>query len=164
MVQARHSLGTRVHVALRHADLDRELAAGTSPTASPDHELRARQLLGHRVRRELACDIDSVLARAEHPPHWHSALLPVQAAAVRAARPELVTLRDALLDESRASYRAVALAVLLLHDPHGPIYVPGESSVAELAGAANVAFDADSPPSAGTARAAAAPTSNISTP
>ena len=88
----------------------------------------------------------------------------MQPAAVQAARPELLRLRDALLDESRASYRAVALAVLLLHDLVGPIYVPGESSVAELARAANVAFDSDTPPSADTARAAAAPTSNISTP
>jgi hypothetical protein len=164
MVKARHTFSARVHVALHHAELDRDLAAGISPTVSADHELRARQLLGHRVRRELACDVDSVLARADHPPHWRSTTLPVQTAAVQAARPELLRLRDALLDESRSSCRAVALAVLLLHDVRGPIYVPGESSVVALARAANVAFDADAPPSAGTARAAAAPRSNISTP
>jgi hypothetical protein len=115
-------LGVRSHVALHHAELDRDLADGVPTTTSPAHAERARQLLGRHVRRELAGCIDGVLARAEHPPHWHSTALPIESAVVRAARSDLEQLRDALLGEGCRSTRGVALASVLLHDDHSPLY------------------------------------------
>jgi hypothetical protein len=140
--------GVRLHTALHHDELDRDLATGVSPETSRDHELRAQQLLSHRVREQLAYDIDAILARAEHPPHWHSPVLPVQEAAVKAARTELLRLREALVDDARRSCRGVAMANLLLNDLDGPVYGPGDSSVTALAHAANAAFDADASSSA----------------
>jgi hypothetical protein len=145
----RASLGTRSHVAWHQLELDRELAAGTSPQTSPDHEVRARQLLGRHVRRELAGCVESVLSRAEHRPHWHSAALPIQAAAVQSARAELERLHDALLDDACDSCRGVALASVLLHDGHSPIYAPGATTVSALARAATDALRADAAQPAG---------------
>jgi hypothetical protein len=123
-------------------ELDRELAAGTSPAASPEHRTRARQLLSVHVRRELAGCVERVLARSARPPHWHSTALPIQAAAVQAGRPELERLRAALLDDHCSSCRGVALASLLLHDDHSPVYLAGTgTSVTALARAAVVALE-----------------------
>jgi hypothetical protein len=113
--------GVRSHVALHRAELDRELADGVPAATSPAHAERARQLMRRHVRCALAGSIDGVLARAEHPPHWHSSALPIEAAAVLAARPELERLRAALLTEDCRSTRGVALASVLLHDDHSPV-------------------------------------------
>jgi hypothetical protein len=123
-------MGTLIHSALtlrmevlRHQDdLDRELAAGTPPTASPQHELRARQLRSAHKRRELARAVDSVLHRGQHPPHWHSAALPMQAEAVRDAQVELEQLRSVLLSPGEVPSQGLALASLLLHGPDIPIH------------------------------------------
>jgi hypothetical protein len=128
-------------VLVHQLDLDRQLAAGTSRDASPALALRADQLLGTHVRHELAACIESVMARCEHPPHWHSAALPIQAAAVRAAGPDLERVRQALLDETTNGPAGVALASLLLHDEHSPVYAAGASTtVTELARAALAAL------------------------
>jgi hypothetical protein len=138
---ARVGLGVRSHVALHHAELDRDLAAGVNPASSPEHTVRARQLTGTHVRRELADCIDGVIARAEHPPHWHSTVLPIQAAAVHAACPDLEELRDALLDDSRSDCHGVALAAVLLHDHSGPLYTDAaDTTVTALARAATTAL------------------------
>jgi hypothetical protein len=136
-------LAVRSHVALHHAELDRDLAAGVAPGTSPEHTERARQLVGRHVRRELAGCIDGVLARVAHPPHWHSAALPIQAAAVQAARPELLALRDALLGDRCDSFRGVALAALLLHGETSPVYSPfAEPTVSAMARSATDALTA----------------------
>lgn len=142
-------LGVRSHVALHHAELDRELARGVPAATSPAHAERARQLMGRHVRRELASCIDGVLARAEHPPHWHSTALPIEAAAVLAARTDLERLRAALLAEDCRSALGVALASVLLHDDHSPLYTAfagtsvnalAQSATAALAGEHNDAL------------------------
>lgn len=140
---AHASLGVRSHVALHHAELDRDLADGVPATSSAAHAERSRQLCGRHVRRELAGCIDGVLARAEHPPHWHSTALPIEAAAVRAARPELEALRDALVSDAGCSGRGVAQASVLLHDERSPVYtVLADVTVAEAARAARAALAA----------------------
>lgn len=141
---AHGGLAVRSHVVLHHAELDRDLAAGIPPQTSPEHACRAGRLLGRHVRLGLAGCIDGVIARAEHPPHWHSTALPIEAAAVRAARTELERLREALLNDSCRSVRGVARAALLLHDEHSPIHTPfADSTVAEAARAATEALAAD---------------------
>jgi hypothetical protein len=133
-------LAVRSNVALHHADLDRDLAAGVAPQSTPEHSVRLRQLLGRHVRRGLAGCIDSILARAEHPPHWHSTALPIQTAAVVAARGELEGLRDALLSDAGCSCRGVAQASVLLHDEGSPVYTAfADVTVADAATAARAA-------------------------
>jgi len=126
------SLAVRSHVAWHQLELDRDFAAGADTAASPEHEVRANQLLGRHVRRELAGCLDSVLDRADHRPHWHSTALPIQVAAVHAARDELKRLRDALLDDPCRSVRGVALASVLLHDDRSPVYATGEGSLSAV--------------------------------
>ena len=141
---AHATLGVRSHVALHHAGLDRDLAEGMPPTSSPAHAERSRQLCGRHVRRELAGCIDGILARAEHPPHWHSPALPLEAAGVRAARAELEALRDALLSDAGCACRGVAQASVLLHGEGSPVYtVFADVTVAEAASAARAALAAD---------------------
>jgi hypothetical protein len=136
-------LAVRSHVALHHAELDRDLADGVAPATSPQHTERARQLLGRHVRRELSGCIDGVLARAERPPHWHSTALPIQAAAVQAAKPELLALRDALLDDGCASSHGVAMASVLLHGEASPVFTPlADATVGAMARAATAAITA----------------------
>jgi hypothetical protein len=136
-------LGVRSHVALHHAELDRDLADGVPAATSAAHLERARQLLGRHVRQGLAGCIDGVLVRAEHPPHWHSTALPIEAAAVLDARTELGHLRAALLDEDCRSARGVALASVLLHDDHSPLYTPfADTTVSALARSATATITA----------------------
>jgi hypothetical protein len=137
-------LTVRSHVALHHAELDRDLAAGVAPQSSAEHTVRARQLLGRHVRRELAGCIDGVLARAEHPPHWHSTALPIEAAAVRAARDELERLRQALLEDAAcASPRGVAQASVLLRDETSPVHSAfADMTIADMARTATAALTA----------------------
>jgi MoxR-like ATPase len=133
-------LGVRSHVALHHAELDRDLAAGVPAAASPAHAERARQLMGRHLRRELAGRIDGVVARAEHPPHWHSTALPIEAAAVLAARNDLDRLRAELLTEHCAA-RGVALASVLLYDDRSPLFTASaDATVGALAQSATAAL------------------------
>jgi hypothetical protein len=124
-------------------ELDRELADGADPARSPALQARAHQLAGAHFRRELVAHIDGVLAKAEHPPHWHSVSLPVQAAEVHAARQPLQHLRAALLDPSTPCIQGVALAACLVNDPSGPLYQrQGGAAITRLAEEATAAMTA----------------------
>jgi hypothetical protein len=121
---------------LHQFELDRALAAGADPSASPALSTRAHQLQSPHVRRELLAQLDSALARAEHPPHWHTPSLPVLAAEIRAAKADLEALRALLDGPAACAVRGIALASCLINDPTGPLYHPGETTIAELAQAA----------------------------
>jgi hypothetical protein len=134
-------LGVRSHVALHHSELDRQLAEGVPAATSPAHAERARQLLGRHVRRELAGCIDGVLTRAQHPPHWHSTALPIETAAMLAARTDLERLGAALLADDCRSARGVALVSVLLHDDHSPVFTAfSDTTVSALAQSATTAL------------------------
>lgn len=135
------ALGLRARVWRHQSELDRDLAGGAPPDRSPEHEARARQLLSQRCRRELVAELDTALAKAQHPPAWHSASLPVQTAAVRDARTELGSLRQALLEREPLALRGAALASCLLSDPQSALYRarPGPT-VAQFASAATAAL------------------------
>lgn len=135
------ALGLRARVWRRQFELDRDLAAGARPDQSPEHRERARQLLTPRCRRLLLAELDTALAKAERPPSWHSASLPVAAVAVLDARAELGALRQALLGSVGPSVRGAAIASCLLIDPESPVrHACSGPSVAELATAAADAF------------------------
>jgi hypothetical protein len=139
------ALGLRARVWRRQFELDRDLAAGTLPGCSPEHAARARQLVSHRCRLELVAEIDAAFAKAEHPPPWHSASLPVQTAAVLEASAELGSLRRALMETAPQTVRGAALASCLLNDHGGPLYhACAGPTVAQLACAAAAALAGDS--------------------
>jgi hypothetical protein len=103
-------------------ELDRQLADGVDPASSPPLQTRARQLQAIHCRQHLAAQIDAALAKAEHPPHWHSARVPVRAVDVRAARDALAALRQALIASEAPCVRGLALASCLVNDSQGPLY------------------------------------------
>jgi hypothetical protein len=134
------ALGTRVRAWCHQFELDRDLAAGADPSRAPHLQARADQLTSTHFRRELIAQLDGALAKADRPPHWHSASLPVQSEQVRAAEPSLRALRHALQGAS-VCVQGAALAACLLNDPNGPLYHPhADSSIADLADAATAAL------------------------
>lgn len=109
-----------------------------------------------RFRRELVAHLECVQARAEHPPHWHSATLPVCAADIRTAKPALDLLAAALTADPAPAVRGVALAACLINDPHGPLYqAAAGADISALAGDANAQLGSATGDAAGaTARSA----------
>jgi hypothetical protein len=141
------SLGTRARAWCRQFELDRELADGADPSRSPDLQARAEQLTSAHFRRELIAQLDGALAKADHPPHWHSASLPVQSEHVRAAQGPLRALRRALQSSSTGCVQGAALAACLLNDPNGPLYrARAGGSIADLANAATAVIGSATEP------------------
>ena len=135
------SLSGRAWMWVHQFELDRELAEGADPTSSPALQARARRLQGTHFRHGLVAQIDVALVKAEHPPHWHSATLPIRALEVRAAREALLGLRQALEVPGALCAQGVALAACLLNDPCGPLYHPcGGGDIAQLADVATSAL------------------------
>jgi len=128
------SLGSRARAWFHQFELDRQLADGADPASSPALQARAHQLLSTHFRRELVAQLDGVLAKVEHPPHWHSVSLPVSSLEVRAAWQALEALRRALQDPAVPSVQGVALAACLINDPGGPLYQrQHDNPIADLA-------------------------------
>jgi hypothetical protein len=126
---------------LHQFDLDRELADGADPAGTPALQARARQLLSTHFRRELVAQLDGVLAKVGHPPHWHSASLSIRSGEVGGAREELSALRRALVDVAEPPVRGVALAACLINDPDGPLYRSHDGwAISQLARAATAAL------------------------
>jgi hypothetical protein len=136
------SLGSRAWAWVHQFKLDRELADGADPGRSPALQARAHQLVGTHFRRELVAQLDAVLDKAEHPPHWHSVSLPVRALEVRAAHNALAALRQALKDPGAPCVRGVALAACLINDPDGPLYHQTGADIAQLADVATASLTA----------------------
>lgn len=146
--------GSRTWVWLHQFDLDRKLANGDDPSSSRALQVRAHELLSPRFRAELIAELDCAVAKAEHPPHWHSARLPVRAPQVKAARVDLDALRQALNNQYTTSVRGLALAACLINDPTGPLYHSHPDTITELAQSAVQYMTALDP------RPAAAPSSD----
>lgn len=135
------SLTARAWVWLHQFELDRQLADGADPAGSAALAARSRAIVSRRFRSELVAHLESVLAKAEHPPHWHSASLPVCAHQVLAAREPLGELARALQSDGDAAVRGVALAACLINDPRGPLYHRGVGDeISVLAQAATAAL------------------------
>ena len=116
------SLGPRLWAWCHQLELDRQLAAGADPAGSPELQARAHQLGTPHFRRGLLAQVDSALAKADHPPHWHSVSLAVQAQEVRIARESRRALRQVLAYPIVPHVRGLALAACLLNDPDGPLH------------------------------------------
>lgn len=141
------SLTSHLTVWVHQFELDRSLADGADPASSPDLKMRAEVLVSRRCRRRLVAELDSVRARAAHPPHWHSATLPVCAGSVLAAADALERLGRALQACDDPPVRGVALASCLINDPDGPLYCRATShTIAALAGEATAVLSLASTP------------------
>jgi hypothetical protein len=116
------SMRLRAKVWLHQLELDRELAGGADFHGSPELEVRAGQLRSSHFRRHLVANLDAALAKAAHPPHWHSGAMPVCSREIIDARAALEALREALLCEHALSVCGLARASCLIDDPEGPLY------------------------------------------
>jgi hypothetical protein len=138
------SLSARAWAWMHQLELDGDLAGGVDPASSPALLTRARQLQAIHCRQHLVAQIDAAMAKAEHPPHWHSARIPVRAVDVRAARDALGALRRALTTCETPCVRGLALASCLLNDFQGPLYRScARGDVAQLADEATGVLAAD---------------------
>jgi hypothetical protein len=121
-----------VRVWLRRGSLDRSLAAGADPAASPELSRRARRLTSRRVRAGLAASIRNVVDAAETPGRGYSAVVPIQRQAILAQR-ELLLELAADLESGDLKPRGVALAERLLIDGDSPLYVEGPEAALRAA-------------------------------
>lgn len=131
----------RLRVWAKRTRLDRALAGGTPPNASPELELRAAQLSRAATRRAIAAMLSNVLDAAEEPPSPAERQVPGQAvnrSAIAHARDELTTLIAGLRDDDApASVQGIAQAHLLAVDSGGPLY--GMAPPSELIAAVELA-------------------------
>jgi len=111
---------TRARAHLSHAALDRALADGTDPSASPLLAARAAQLAAPRERRRIAQGLERAAASADGP-RGRVKVLPARRA-IRANRAELMALADELRGGAPAYVRGLASVRLVLGDGAGPAY------------------------------------------
>lgn len=112
-------------VRVNRSRLDAELAAGRSPEISPQHGVRARQLVAPRNRDALARGWEHLLLSAGAPARGISGRVPIQRTRIRQAAPEIRALASALRASGPVPVRGVAIAYSLLTDGcSSPIYDP----------------------------------------
>jgi hypothetical protein len=116
------SMRLRAKVWLHQLELDRELASGADEHGSAELAARADQLRSVHFRRHLVANLDAALAKAAHPPHWHSGALPVCSREIMDARTALEALRETLIGAQAPSVCGLAQASCLIDDPEGPLY------------------------------------------
>jgi hypothetical protein len=120
----------RVRLALiaswRSAELDGQLAAGTSPGASALLAIRAERLITRRYRARVAAGLARAVRDAEATTHGFSAAIRTDRREVIAARTVLATLERRLRATEPVSAQGVALLESLLTDGGSPLYRPTE--------------------------------------
>jgi len=114
-----------VRVWLRKGSLDRSLAAGADPAASPELSRRARQLTSRRRRAALAASIRNLLDAAERRPRGFTAVVPIQRGRILGERQLLLQLAEDLESQDELKPSGIALVERLLIDGGSPVYVDG---------------------------------------
>ena len=124
------SVWRRLRLALiagwRAGELDRQLAAGASPSADALLAIRARRLTGRRHRARVAAGLARTVRDAEATTRGFSAAVRPDRREVIAARTVLATLERRLHGPEQVSARGVALLESLLTDGTSPLYRPAE--------------------------------------
>jgi hypothetical protein len=118
---------------LRRSTLDRRLAAGEPPWASPELSRRAAELTAPGERRALADQIDALVDEVIAPPRPRGAAAPVDRDGVRACLQLFVELADDLRRAERIQPQGVALLRVLLRDGGSALYSPGASRALQIA-------------------------------
>jgi hypothetical protein len=116
----------RARVRLHRYSLDRKLACGDDPCASPKLARRAKELCQRDLRDRLAAELDQVVHAAGAPPLWFTPAVRLDRSCIDACRPLLLELAEALRSDGAVYAQGVALARLLLLDGCSPIYAPSE--------------------------------------
>jgi hypothetical protein len=127
-------LRLRVRVSLYRRRLDRQIAEGRDPAASPDRALRARQLTNTAARRRLARSLRRVVADADPSRGLPlGSALPVCRAAIFGRGEGLLGLAEALERSGPVNPCGVARTLALITDGAGPLYNPAaQRSLGEL--------------------------------
>jgi hypothetical protein len=115
------SRAARVIARLRHASLDRELAAGADPASSPQLAARAARLAMTRERTHLAEGVERLLSATQGPQRRWWAVAEREPVVANAA--ELSDLAALLRSSTPLYARGVAIVNQLLTDGTGPAYV-----------------------------------------
>jgi hypothetical protein len=119
------SLIQPARVWLRRGSLDRRLAAGADPQASPELARRARQINSRRFRAGLAASIRNLLDAAEEPRRAFTSAVPVRRYAILGERELLLELAAELESGEDLRPRGIALVERLVTDGSSPIYAEG---------------------------------------
>jgi len=115
----------------RAAQLDRELATGTSPEACASLAARAMWLTSMQVRRSLATSVQRILVAAGQPPAvlpsqtvtaHHLPRVPVCRVRISQSADQLAELAGHLARPGPVPVQGVAMASRLLADGAGPLY------------------------------------------
>ena len=130
----------RVAARVRASRLDAALARGVAPESSAALELRAQALIGP-VARKLGIPLSQILLSAQFECGTPATAIPISAALLREAQPELNQLVRRLLGGGPVDARGVATVAALLWNGGGPLYgSPHEA--AQLRAALSAALDA----------------------
>jgi hypothetical protein len=130
-----------IRVWLRRGSLDRSLAAGADPAASPELARRARQLTSRRCRAGLAASIRNLLDAAEERPRGFSATVPIQRHEILRERRRLLELAADLESHDELKPGGIALVERLVTDGDSPVYVDSpEGTLREALGQARAAL------------------------
>jgi hypothetical protein len=135
-IRVRDRVAARVHA----ARLDAALAQGVAPEASAALELRAQALIGP-VARKLGLRLSQILLSAQFEGGTCGTAIPICAALVREAQPELNQLVGRLLGGGPVGARGVATVGALLCNGAGPLYGSFREA-AQLRAALSAALDA----------------------
>lgn len=113
----------RVRAKLHSSTLDVRLAQGVDPAQSPELSRRARLLTSDRTRHDLAAGIERVVEAADAPAGERRRAVPLQRAAIRETRTELLSLaRELAALDQPANARGIARVRRLLTDAGSPLY------------------------------------------
>jgi hypothetical protein len=122
LVAARPRLRDWLAAHVAASRLDRQLAAGRSPEATPALALRAQLLVRSSRRRAVADRLNLLMTRATDPPATPTVIVPPCPDRVQQAAADLASLAHRLLTAGPIAARGVAEANILLSDGCGPLY------------------------------------------
>ena len=108
---------------LRRGHLDRGLAQGANPSASPELARRARQLTSPRFRAGLAAGLRRMVEAAEERPAPFSAQVPLNRRDILRERELFEELARDLSSGDEVSARGVALVERLVLDCDSPCFM-----------------------------------------
>jgi hypothetical protein len=136
------ALGVRLRTWSRRDLYDERLAAGADPAASPELELRARQLSSQFQRARLASSLEHVVSEAYDRPLGFSTQEPLRRSEVRNCADDLFSLARRLRDERPINVQGAAMASRLLNDSTGPLNTwPARFTLRRAVRSARLALD-----------------------
>lgn len=115
--------GLRLRVYLTRAKLDRQIATGCPCDSTPTLALRARQLIHHHTRSEIAGNLRGVVDYVDR--HGHRVVISpvvIERRAVMGGREAIVGLAERLEGTLPVQPMGVALALRLLTDGASPLF------------------------------------------